>query len=361
MIDERILKSEERAVFALRSLYKAYGYKPFKMSKFEEYDFYVENKDFLVSDRVITFNDTDGRLLALKPDVTLSIVKNTKDGEEKHKVCYNENVYRISGSTGQYKELMQTGLECIGNIDISDVFEVVYLAARSLAEISDSFVLDVSHMGILAALLSEASDNEKYKREITEAIANKNSHGISAICEKYAVDKSYADVFVSLASMYGDMTSVISALEPMCTSEKARAALEELKLLSEFISETEISDRVKFDFSVVNNMNYYDGIVFRGFLEGICEGVLAGGEYGKLLSGMGRGSGAIGFALYLDLLAGLKPSAEEYDADVALVYTNETSPILVARKKREIAAEGKSVIAFKALPDKKRFREIIKL
>ena len=361
MIDERILKSEERAVFALRSLYKAYGYKPFKMSKFEEYDFYVENKDFLVSDRVITFNDTDGRLLALKPDVTLSIVKNTKDGEEKHKVCYNENVYRISGSTGQYKELMQTGLECIGNIDISDVFEVVYLAARSLAEISDSFVLDVSHMGILAALLSEASDNEKYKREITEAIANKNSHGISAICERYAVDKSYADIFISLASMYGDMTSVILALEPICTSEKARAALEELKLLSEFISETEISDRVKFDFSVVNNMNYYDGIVFRGFLEGICEGVLAGGEYGKLLSGMGRGSGAIGFALYLDLLAGLKPSAEEYDADVALVYTDETSPILVARRKREIAAEGKSVIAFKALPEKKRFREIIRL
>lgn len=361
MIDERILKSEERAVFALRSLYKSYGYKPFKMSKFEEYDFYVENKDFLVSDRVITFNDTDGRLLALKPDVTLSIVKNTKDGDEKHKVCYNENVYRISGSTGQYKELMQTGLECIGNIDISDVFEVVYLAARSLSEISDSFVLDVSHMGILAALLSEACDNEKFKREITEAIANKNSHGISAICEKYSIDKSYAETFISLASMYGDMTSVISSLQPICKSDEAREALSELILLRDFISETELSDRIKFDFSVVNNMNYYDGIVFRGFLEGICEGVLAGGEYGKLLSGMGRGSGAIGFALYLDLLAELETVTEEYDADVAIVYTDATSPLEVARRKLSAAAENKSVVALKSLPQKNRYREIIKL
>ena len=73
MFDEKILKNEEKAIFALRSLYKSYGYLPFKMSKFEEYDLYATNKDFLVSDRVITFNDTDGKLLALKPDVTLSI------------------------------------------------------------------------------------------------------------------------------------------------------------------------------------------------------------------------------------------------------------------------------------------------
>ena len=67
---ESILKNEEKAVLALRSLYRSYGYLPFKMSKFEEYDLYVRNKDFLISDGIITFNDTNGKLLALKPDVT---------------------------------------------------------------------------------------------------------------------------------------------------------------------------------------------------------------------------------------------------------------------------------------------------
>ena len=117
MLDETILKREEKAVFALRSLYRQYGYAPYKMSKFEDYEYYIRNKDFLVSDRIITFNDTNGRLLALKPDVTLSIIKNGEDTPGcKQKVCYNENVYRISGDSHSYKEIMQTGVECIGAV-----------------------------------------------------------------------------------------------------------------------------------------------------------------------------------------------------------------------------------------------------
>lgn len=131
MIDTTILKSEEKAIFSLRSLYSKYGYLPYKMSKFEEYELYLRNKDFLVSDRIITFNDTNGKLMALKPDVTLSIIKNGEDIDGfKQKLCYNENVYRVSGSTHQYKEIMQTGLECIGDIDEYDAFEVITLAGR---------------------------------------------------------------------------------------------------------------------------------------------------------------------------------------------------------------------------------------
>ena len=117
MQNDQLLKNEERAVIALRALYQSYGYLPYKMSRFEEYELYARNKDFLLSDRVITFTDTNGRLMALKPDVTLSILQK---GEEnpgcKRKVCYNENVYRVSRRSGQFKEIMQTGLECIGDV-----------------------------------------------------------------------------------------------------------------------------------------------------------------------------------------------------------------------------------------------------
>ena len=89
-IKETVLKNEEKAIFRLRQLYGKYGYSQYKMSKFEEYDLYVRNKDFLVSDSIITFTDTNGKLLALKPDVTLSIIKNTKDEKNKvNKVYYN--------------------------------------------------------------------------------------------------------------------------------------------------------------------------------------------------------------------------------------------------------------------------------
>ena len=116
-IDESLLKNEEKAVFALRALYSKNGYTQFKMSKFEEYDLYMKNKDFLVSQGVITFNDTDGKLLALKPDVTLSILKNSIDKEGLvQKVYYNENVYRISDSSHTYKEIMQSYRGCFARI-----------------------------------------------------------------------------------------------------------------------------------------------------------------------------------------------------------------------------------------------------
>ena len=193
-LNDNMLKSGEQAVFELRALYQQYGYTPFKMSKFEEYDLYVQNKDFLVGDGVITFNDTDGKLLALKPDVTLSIIKNSKDEGEgaATKVYYNENVYRISGNTHTFKEIMQTGLECIGDIDAYDVYETLYLAAGSLAEISDNFVLDISHAGIVSAMLSRINKGEKFSKEAMRKIAEKNTHDLQSLCDKYevsAVDK----------------------------------------------------------------------------------------------------------------------------------------------------------------------------
>ena len=79
MRTDQIWRSEEQAIFALRGLYQRYGYTPYKMSQFEEYDLYVRNKDFLISDRIITFSGEGGKLMALKPDVTLSIVKNAPE------------------------------------------------------------------------------------------------------------------------------------------------------------------------------------------------------------------------------------------------------------------------------------------
>ena len=154
MIDESILKKDELAVFALRKLYSTHGYKKYKMRKFEEYDFYSENKDFLASEGIITFTDADGRLLALKPDVTLSILKNFKEEEGCVKrLYYNENVYRISETSHTYQEIMQTGLECMGDIGSAETCEVALLALQSLALISEDYVLDLAHAGLLFALL----------------------------------------------------------------------------------------------------------------------------------------------------------------------------------------------------------------
>lgn len=360
-MEANLLKREEQAVFALRSLYRKYGYLPYKMSKFEEYEYYIRNKDFLFSDRVITFNDTNGKLLALKPDVTLSIVKNGEDRPGcKQKVCYNENVYRVSERTHRYKEELQAGLECIGDIDLYDVYEVVSLAAQSLALISGDFILEISHLGILSALLDGACKDVRFQQEATRYIAGKNAHDLERLCRQYGVDQGRAACLTGFISAYGQRDQVLARLRELC-GEAAAGALEELETLSALLDRSPYSGKIIFDFSVVNNRNYYNGILFKGFLSGICDGVLAGGQYDKLMEKLERKAGAVGFALYLDLLEQLPAPKNAYDVDVLLLYGEKTDKAALAELVEQLVAEGRTVSAQRSIPPKLRCRELLRM
>lgn len=355
--DNELLKNEEKAIFALRALWREYGYLPFKMSKFEEYDLYLRNRDFLVSDSVITFNDTNGALLALKPDVTLSIIKNSTDAEGcKQKVYYNENVYRVSGSTRRFKEIMQTGLECIGDIDNYDIFEVLYLSAKSLDTISHDFALDVSHMAIFKALLDEATSDEVTKRELIGLISQKNKHEARARLMESGASESATESLLALIDLYGAPSVVLPKLEALCVSPEAKEAFDSLRTILTLLSETEYKDKVKVDFSVINDMNYYNGIVFKGFINTIPEGVLAGGQYDALMERMGRHSGAIGFAIYLDLIEGFGVEKGGYDVDVLLLYSDKTPMGKVCDRVRTLTEASISVSAQKSIPQKLRYK-----
>jgi ATP phosphoribosyltransferase regulatory subunit len=177
-LKEGTLRSEELAIFRMRALFKLYGYSRFKMSKFEEYDLYVRNKEFLVSDRMITFTDQNGTLLALKPDVTMSIIKTTSGNENAvRKLYHNENVFRAFKGDRAFREIMQTGLECIGDIGIYNICEVILLAVKSLELISPSYVLDISHLGFVSGLLDAAGVPEGERSGVLKCVREKNGPG----------------------------------------------------------------------------------------------------------------------------------------------------------------------------------------
>ena len=337
-LDEKVLRNDERAVFQLRSLYQKYGYTRFKMSKFEEYDLYVRNKDFLISENVITFNDLNGKLLALKPDVTLSIVKNTPDVPgEIQRVYYNESIYRPAKGTNTFREIMQTGLECLGALDNAAVCEVVLLALKSLQAIRPDFVLDLSHMGLISAIMDDYFVPGEAQKKIVQYISDKNVHDIRKLAEEYYLAYELIEQLNVLVSAYGKMEDVIPKLETICTNDRMRAAIDELKSLEEVLEAEGFQDHVNLDFSIVDDMNYYSGIVFKGYLQGIPTGVLSGGRYDRLMQKMGRNAGAIGFAVYLDVLERLS-DPEETDGQAA--ETKEKTMINVALPKGRL---GESV------------------
>lgn len=358
----KYLKNEERIVLSLRSLYTKYGYMPYKMNKFEEYDLYAKNKDFLVSDGIITFTDTNGKLLALKPDVTLSIIKNAADAKGvKNKMYYSENVYRISGSTREYKEIMQTGLECIGDIDLYDTYEVITLAKKSLSEISSDYVLEISHMGVISALLSSIGGSDNFCKEVLECIGKKSTHEIKTISQKYGVCECDAMRLCDFVSIYGEPKDVISKLEKMDVSDEFSACVSELKEIAKLLEDEEGYDKIRLDFSIVNDMRYYNSIVINGYINGVCECVLYGGRYDKLLSKMGKSSCGIGFAIYTDLLASLNEKPSEYDVDTLLVYSESTNAKKLKETVECLVSEGKTVTTQKSIPSKLRYKEIIEI
>lgn len=335
------LRKEENVSYELSNLYKSYGYSYYKMSNFEEYDLYAKNRNFLESSRIITFNDINGKLMAMKPDVTLSIIKNTKDDEKMKKIYYKEHVYRVPHNGDGFREIMQTGLECIGDIDHYSVGEVVSLAVQSLSLISDRYILDISHLGITMGVIRDLDENVQEK--LLEKISAKNAHGIRRVCERNGVDSERAELLVKLISIYEPLAEGLETMKSISLPEESRDALKELEIISEILEQWGVRDRVYIDFSIVNDMDYYNGIFFKGFIDGISDGILSGGQYDNLMDRMGKKNGAVGFAVYLDQLEELDGPLMGFDADVLIKYNEDSDMKTLISTAKKYTKAGNTV------------------
>ena len=349
----------ETVIYQLRSLYNRYGYSQYKMSKFEEYDLYARNKDFLISDNVITFTDLDGKLMALKPDVTLSIVKNSKDMPDSvQKLYYNENVYRVSKGSRSFREIMQVGLECLGNVDDYCICEVLILAAQSLRLISEDSILSVSHLGLLLELFSRMGIASGYRNAVMKAIGEMNVHELSRICDEAGVLASDTALLKKIVALKGNADRILPVLTELLDGKVNEDTLQQLRNICLALAKTDAAERIRIDFSVVDDVHYYNGIVFKGFVAGLPTSVLSGGQYDKLMWKLHRKSSAIGFAVYMDALERLDTGVKMYDADILLQYSENIEMSAVMEQAEQFRRQGSSVMVQKGMPENMRFRKI---
>lgn len=347
-MNDAILKREEYAILTLRGLYRQYGYLPYKMSRFEEYDLYVRSKDFLVSDQIITFSGDRGKLMALKPDVTMSIVKNAPEAPGVvQKVYYNENVYR------DYREILQTGLECVGDLGDYEIAEVVLLAAKSLSLLGEEYVLDISHMGLISAALDSCGLEGERKKQAMECLRRKNLHGLEALCPENS------EKLLTLASCHGRGTELLETIRTVLETEDERLAWQELKSLLEILEVAGFGSHVRLDFSVGNNMRYYSGVVFRGYLSGIHTSILSGGQYDKLPRKLGRRAKAIGFAIYVDLLQEQQGGEDFSDVDTLILHDGTVDAKTLSEAAAR-AAEGGTVLVAREIPEGRCWKHMIR-
>lgn len=330
-MDYMVLDKDDRLRFSALALFKKYGYDRYRTAKFESYEVYRRNKDYIGDESIVTFTSAEGKLMALRPDVTLGIVNNLTEGARK-KLCYDENVFRRD-KRGEYREIRQTGVENIGALDAYSEYETVSLAVKAMELIGEEYVLTVGHMDVVEALLNEVELCEADRAKALEYIVAKATHEL----KKLVGEKG--KTLIELVSIEGEWQTALERAKKII-GKRAGKAMTELASLMNALESSGLDKRVKIDFSLISDYRYYNGIVFRGFVRTLPYAVLLGGRYDNMMKRLGKGDSALGFALDFDALAGLYEKETGYDALV--VYGNASSET-VAKKVDELVKQGKRV------------------
>ncbi|MCD8201008.1 MAG: ATP phosphoribosyltransferase regulatory subunit [Clostridia bacterium] len=325
---------EDTLLREINSLYSSYGYRRYRSECFEDYALFSENRDFLLCKNVLTFSDRDGKLRALRPDVTISLIKRINLKKSCERLFYNEKVFRPGDEDGRFREISQAGVEVVGDIKPINTAETVYLACETLSRVSDSYILCLSHMGFLEGLFDWFSVEGEARTRLYELLKMKNLHDFSAVASSESLDADMAAAFSLLARGPATLTDLSGIIK----NEKMKKAFGEMTELLSVTEKLGLGGRVRLDFSVVSDENYYDGVIFNGFVKGLPKAVLSGGRYDRLVKKLGKSCGAIGFALYLDRLERL--FAKDSDEPEEIFGEDAAKALITAR---DAVAAGRKV------------------
>jgi ATP phosphoribosyltransferase regulatory subunit len=231
------------------------------------------------------------------------------------------------------------------------------LAAQSLKVISEDAVLDVSHLGILKELTDSIGIPNDSREKLVKFISEKNIHELTVLCEQCGVQQAHIDILRWLMRVKGVPSMVLPQLK------ETLAGLVSTETLSQFETILSALDdpMLRIDFSVVDDIHYYNGIVFKGFVRGLPGSVLSGGQYDKLMRKMKRTDRAVGFAVYTDLLDRLEQPGNEYDVDIVLLYDGTSSLGTIRQQAQDLIAQGNSVMVLRSIPETIRYKQLMKL
>ena len=348
----QMLNKDEQVNLMLEGLFESYGYRKFKMRKFEQYSLYEEFKSFLISEYVLTFHSPDGKLMALRPDVTLSIVKNTRaDEETTDKVFYRENVYRMDRHTKEFREIPQAGVELIGQVDALATLEIVRMAKESLSIIDEHSILCLSHMGFTEGLLNVCNITDANERDrFLNCIASQNLHDLRLLVGDRAPSAKWMDDLSAVLSAHASYADTLALARKIAVSDQMTKALDELEMIGSSLAVLNMADGISLDFTMQNDLSYYNGVLMQGYVEKYPGILLTGGRYDRLLAKFHKRLSAVGFALALGDLNSCYPNRTDYDADVLILYSPTMDAGAVLSKAEAYRREGKRVRLATAIP-----------
>jgi len=306
-------KTEKSLGERIRSLYEKRGYGSVVSPALEYYDVFNYDSQTIGEENMFKLTDKSGRLVVLRPDNTTPMARiaatRLMNAPRPLKLCYNQNVYRVSGDySGKRSEFAQTGIEIIGGSTGKADLEAIVTALRTLREISDfygggiNYKLELGHARFCKALLDSFGLDEDKRDVVTKYISAKNSSSLEVLVGNDEKLSPVLETVRQIPRLYGTK-SVIEKARGLCKGvREAEEALDYLESLYSVLDENGFSENISIDLATVNDMDYYTGVVFRGYVDYTGESILGGGRYDNLMQNFGKDETATGFGVNLSLV-----------------------------------------------------------
>lgn len=305
LIDDCFIKRdlEER----IRYLFRLYGYFEVETPMLEFYDTFAADEELIPQETMFKSFDQQGRILVLRPDITIPIARITatkfKNTQFPLKLSYIGNTFSYNEhGGGKQKEYTQAGVEIVGVRSPEADAEAIVTAINSLKAIGlENFKIDVGEVEFFKGLMEETGLSEQDIEQMRVLIENKDYIGIEQLVKEYPIRADLKELILSLPGLFGSI-DILDKVEKLTTNERSLNALKNLKAVFAILEDFGVSKYVAIDLGMVQRLNYYTGIIFRGFTYGVGFPVISGGRYDNLIEKFGEKISATGFSIGINLL-----------------------------------------------------------
>ncbi len=287
----------------LEDLFVLSGYTQIEPPIFEEYDSYTAVNSGINKKQLVKLIGGNGKVLILRPDTTINVLRSLIPRWQvgsKLKLFYNSTIYRNRRDMS-IKERKQLGIEYLGEESLSADREVIELALTLLQKYNQGFLLELGSSKYIGGLLNEITDQEQVTT-LKQLLARKNEPELTRYFASIELEPATSKALKALLSLQGDVQTVLVDAKEHCLNEEMRSALKELESLTTTFAQNSSTDNIHLDLSMITELDYYDGVTFKGYFPNSNYDILSGGRYDSLTALFGKSVPAIGFSINLDKL-----------------------------------------------------------
>jgi ATP phosphoribosyltransferase regulatory subunit len=317
---------------SIRKVFRSAGFFEIETPVLEFYDLFLVDEESIPQESMFKFFDQQGKILVLRPDITIPVARvaatKYKNIEIPLKFSYIGDTFRYNESGGgRQKEFTQAGVELMGIKSPKADAEVIITAINALKSCGlENFEIDIGQVDFFKGLMEETRLSKQYVEEIKKLIDRKDFIGIEELIRECDVSKELKELILELPRLFGD-TDVIEIAEKRVSGRSALDALNYLRQVIEIMEDSGLKKYVLVDLGMVQSLNYYTGVIFRGFTAGVGYPVLSGGRYDNLMAKLGKDLPATGFSIGINvMMSALKKQnicVSKPAVDVLICYENE--------------------------------------